>query len=295
LASEELLAKFDEMAAVGSTPERFALYVRTSPDGLLVTAPAKMRNSTRLELTFSANIVETTIFERDEAKQLANFKAVDAFLKSQTRAGRLLEERTADNFIWRSVPGEDLAELLASWQTAETAQKARGPVLAQYIRSRLSADELIDWAVVLVSKRDASLSCKLGGLDVGLTERGPDDDVNPPDDMYVTGRLISPSDEWIDLTSEQRSAALERTIRLWERGESRAKKRPTAPAGPSVRVCRPPQRGLLLVYPLDPAPAHLENVGGALVSFAVSSPESPGAPTIRHIVPTRYWQADFGI
>ncbi len=142
LANEELLAKFDEMAAVGSTPERFALYVRTSPDGLLVTAPAKMRNSTRLELTFSGSIVETTIFERDESKQLANFKAADTFFKQQTRAGRLSEERIADNFVWRNVPGEDVAELLASWQTAETAQKARGPVLAQYVRSRLSADEL---------------------------------------------------------------------------------------------------------------------------------------------------------
>jgi hypothetical protein len=295
VASEELLAKFDEMAAVGSTPERFALYVRTSPDGLLVTAPAKMRNSTRLELTFSANIIETTIFERDEMKQRANFKTVDAFLTAQSRAGRLLDERVADNFIWKKVPGEDVAELLASWLTAETAQKARGPVLAQYIRSRLSADELVDWTVVLISRDGAPSRCTLGGLDVGLTVRGPDPDVNPPDDVFVTGRLISPSDEWIDLTPEQRSAALDRTIRLWERGESRAKKRPTAPAGPSVRTCRPPQRGLLLVYPLDPAPMQPADVGQALVSFAVSFPESPDAPTISYMVPARYWQADFGI
>jgi hypothetical protein len=292
VANEELLAKFDEMAVVGSTPERFALYVRTSPDGLLVTAPAKMRNSTRLELTFSANIVETTIFERDETKQLANLKAVDAFFKRQTRAARLIDERTADNYVWRNVPGEDVAELLASWQTAETAQKARGPVLAQYVRSRLSADELTDWMVVMVSKRDSKLKREIGGLDVGLTERGPAD-VDPPDDMYVTGRLISPSDEWIDLTPDQRKAALERTIDLWERGESKAQKRPTTPSGPSVRACRPPQRGLLLVYPLDPAPPRLNNLG-ALVSFAVSFPESPGAPTISYMVPNRYWQTDFG-
>jgi hypothetical protein len=294
LANEELLAKFDEMAAVGSTPERFALYVRTSPDGLLVTAPAKMRNSTRLELTFSGSIVETTIFDRDESKQLSNFKAADAFFRHQTRSGRLSNERVADNFVWRSVPGEDVAELLASWQTAETAQKARGPVLAHYVRSRLSADELTDWTVALISRRDSPLPGGLGGLDVGLTVRGPDPDVNPPDDMYVTGRLISPSDEWIDLTTEQREGALARTIDLWERGESRAKKRPTIPSGPSLRTSRPPQRGLLLVYPLDPTPARLENIGGTLVSFAVSFPESPGAPTISYMVPNRYWQDDFG-
>jgi hypothetical protein len=112
--------------------------------------------------------------------------------------------------------------------------------------------------------------------------------------MYVTGRLISPSDEWIDLTTEQREGALARTIDLWERGESRAKKRPTIPSGPSLRASRPPQRGLLLVYPLDPTPARLENIGGTLVSFAVSFPESPGAPTISYMVPNRYWQDDFG-
>jgi hypothetical protein len=294
VAGEELLAKFDEMAAVGSTPERFALYVRTSPDGLLVTAPAKMRNSKRLELTFSANIVETTIFERDETKQLANFKAVDAFFTRETRAGLLIDERVADNYVWRNVPGADVAELLASWQTAETAQKARGPVLAQYVRSRLRADELTDWTVVMVSKRDSKLTLELAGLEVGLTERGPDPDVDPPDDMYVTGRLVSPSDEWIDLTPEQKRAALDLTVALWERGESKAQKRPSTPSGPSVRACRPPQRGLLLVYPLDPGPPRLEDIGGALVSFAVSFPESPGAPTISYMVPNRYWQADFG-
>ena len=294
IAQEELLARFDEMAAVGSTPERFALYVRTSPDGLLVTAPAKMRNSTRMELTFSRDIVETTIFERDEVKQLANFRAVEAFFKQQTSAGHLSRERAADNYVWKNVPGETVAELLAAWQTAETAQKARGPLLAQYIRSRLSADELTDWTVVMVSKRDAGLQLEIAGLEVGLTERGPDGDVDPPPEMYVIGRLISPPDERIDLTPEQRRTALDLTISLWEKGDSRAKARPRSPSGPSVRASRPPQRGLLLVYPLDPGPPRLNNIGGALMSFTVSFPESPGAPTISYIVPNRYWQADFG-
>ena len=53
LASEELLLQFDEMALTGGTPDDFGLRVRTSPDGLMITAAAKMRNGMQMRLSFS--------------------------------------------------------------------------------------------------------------------------------------------------------------------------------------------------------------------------------------------------
>ena len=65
IAAEELNGKFREMARVGSKPTRFALYVRSSPAGLLVTAPAKMRSGRRMFVSFSEDVIETIGFPAD--------------------------------------------------------------------------------------------------------------------------------------------------------------------------------------------------------------------------------------
>jgi Z1 domain len=294
IASEELLVKFDEMAASGATPERFALYVRTSPDGLMVTAPAKMRRSTKLEMTFSENIVETTIFQRVKEQQQANLRVVEDFITRQEEARRRIAPSPSGNFRWDVVPGKEVAQLLAGWRTADTAQKARGPVLAQYIESRVAAHELKHWMVGLVHRRDAQVTAPLAGLTVGLTERGPDLDVDPPPEMFVIGRLVNPPDERMDMSDKQVAEALRKTQDLWDRGKSRAKSRPKTPSGSSIRGVRSPQRGLLMLYPMDPKQMDLDGFTGPLMGFAVSFPHSPNAPTISYLVPARYWQTDFG-
>lgn len=293
LASEELLDKFDEMAATGDTPERFALYVRTSPDGLMVTAPAKMRHGAKLDLTFSGNIVETIVFPRVEQQQTGNLHLVNEFLREQEGEGRRIETRS-HNYRWDDVPGADVAVLLRGWRTADRAQKARGSVLADYIKSRNGHDELTHWMVVLVNRDGATTSAEIAGLTVGLTERNPPIDVTPPPDTFVIRRLVNPPDERMDIDPEQIAQALARTQSRWDAGKSRAKERPTEPSGSSIRAIRPPRRGLLLLYPMTAGQIELEGFAGPLMGFAVSFPDSPGAPTISYMVPARYWEMDFG-
>ena len=80
-ANQELLNLFDHMAAVGGTPEDFGLRVKSHPDGLLVTAPAKMRHGKTMQLSFSDTISETIVFHRDPEVIDSNFELVEQLVE----------------------------------------------------------------------------------------------------------------------------------------------------------------------------------------------------------------------
>jgi hypothetical protein len=303
-ANEELLLLFDEMAAVGGTPEDFGLRVRKSPDGLLVTARAKMRHGIAMRLSFDNSIVETIAFHRDRDIQTRNLNLVSRFLERQTST--LREPIPADQDgtpVWHGVSGPDVADLLSGFTTHEHARKANGMLLAQYIRSCIADGELTDWTVALISVQSGGPTETIGGQTVGLIKRSalPDDSKA---DVYRIRRIGSPKDETIDLDERAVGRALEKTRRMWRDNPPRGRRdaEPSIPNGPSIRSERPRQRGLLLLYPLDPAraydaddPRRFEPDFPPIVGFAVSFPESPGAPTIEYAVNNTYWQMEMGL
>lgn len=292
VANEELLAKFDEMAAVGGNPKDFALYVRSSPDGLLVTARTKMRNGREMHLTFSGEIIETINYARDPARHRETFARVEAFLERQTHQQRSASVRRRNNRLWHGVPGEEVADLLDAWWTPPNAKKAKGLLLARYVRSRLGAEELGEWTIVLVDNASAGSAYPVANESVGLTLREADSlsDEEPLSATYDIGRLVSPNDELIDLDDEEARQALLRTKEIYRQGGSRAKREPTSPSGPAVRWARPTDRGLLLLYPLASEPSKIPDLDVPIFGFAVSFPASPGAPTVSYVVPNRYWE-----
>src|SRR3954453_20136886 len=52
IANEELGREFDAMADQGLTPKAYGLRVRSHPEGLLITAPTKMRHAREMKLSF---------------------------------------------------------------------------------------------------------------------------------------------------------------------------------------------------------------------------------------------------
>jgi hypothetical protein len=290
VANEELLAKFDEMAAVGGNPKDFALYVRSSPDGLLVTARTKMRNGREMYLTFSGEIIETINYAREVTRHRETFARVEAFLERQSHDGRLIAQRPRGNLLWQDVPGEQVADLLRSWYTPDKALKARGPLLSDYIGSRLRAGELEQWTVAVTNNTGNSERHTVAGHDIGLTLRKPMHGEERTSSTFDIRRLVSPTDESLDLGTEEADRALKRTQQLFRAGQSRAERMPTSASGPAIRWARPTGRGLLLLYPLDPAPTGIGDLDVPIFGFAVSFPVSPGAPTVSYVVPNRYWE-----
>jgi Z1 domain len=296
LANQELLLQFDEMALTGETPEDFGLRVRQSPDNLMVTAAAKMRTGTRMELSFSGSISETIIFSRDAAVIAGNFertKQLTGLL--QASAVRRPVNENNNNFVWDNVDGHAVADFLDEFETHRGATKAQSRVMADYIRLRLQDDppELTSWTVALLSNPGPKREV-VRGVKGGYTTRNKFPSNEPLTEAYAIRRLVSPSDETIDLDQDEKAAALQRTQILWERGETRSRSDtpPDVPNGPSIRRARPRERGLLLIYLLDPANAEFDDGSDPIVGIAASFPYSEKAEAVEYVINNVYWEQE---
>lgn len=304
VANEELLALFDEMAAVGGTPRDFGLRVRRHPDGLMITARAKMRNGKELRLSFENTTIETISFTRSDESQRFNLAHTGEFLDRQV-AG-YPSRREGGNLIISEVPGNDVAVFLEAFETHRGARKADGRWLSTYIRQRLADDALTSWTVALCGpQRDENGTVSVGQQETNLTRRnikierakgGGAPIWLPPEDTYVIRRLVSPSDEMLDLSPSE----VEDAWRVEEQTRATGKSRPAVPPGPAIRRARPANRGLLLLYALDPRGAVSEHLPDApafavdaVIGFAVSFPRDAHAPGIDYAVTNVYWQTEF--
>lgn len=128
-------------------------------------------------------------------------------------------------------------------------------------------------------------------------------------DRYSIGRLVSPRDEAIDLDESAWDEALEITIAAWEKAGRRARNgqpvdKPTTPSGPSIRFIRgkgsrpAPERGVLLIYPLDPQEASAPKLFGArndpVIAIGVSFPNSDSGVKVTYAVDHLRWAQEYG-
>jgi len=167
--------------------------------------------------------------------------------------------------------------------------------LRRYIDSRVKAGELIEWTVALISTPDGR-RYSIGSLEVGAARRTPDDPEALPEGRYVLRRMINPTDEAIDFSADERNGALKETITRWEanRGKSRRTEPPTVPSGIVLRDMRPAQKGLMLIYVLDPAQASLPDET-PVIGYALSFPGSSSAGAIEYVVNNVYYQQELAL
>ncbi len=287
-ANQELLNLFDHMADVGGTPDDFGLRVKSHPDGLLVTAPAKMRHGERMQLSFSDSISETIVFHMEPEIIAANAETVERFGLQLNASPGNPKERSGD-VVWSGVEAVDVVSFLESFRTHERAKKAQTPLLARYIESLVAKGELTEWTVVLVGNSASDRTREVAGHTIGLIRRAR----QQPDAPYRIRRLVSPSDEFVDLTVEQWDRALLGTQAAWRANPGRSKRTepPELPSGPMIRREREPHCGLLLIYPLDPEVIDRLD-SPPIMGIAVSFPRSLSAVTIEYIVTRTYWDQE---
>ena len=290
MATDELRQEFDLMADRGMTPSEFGLRVRNHPAGLVVTAANKMRNGTRMTVSYSADISETISFDPAPHVNRRNHERFGRFIASLGSTERL---RTG-NRIWRGVSGEDVSDLLADISVHPGSRKARGDYLARYIRSQNRVGGLVNWTVVLVSNRGGESSVELGRCDVYPLHRAfhPRDSLDRAT-VYRIRRLVSPTDEMIDLTEDQYVWALDQTVcrHREDQAGSRHRADPRRPSGPYIRRARDFSNGLLLIYPLQ----ELDSEGFPFVGFAASFPAADSDTPIEYVVNTVYGREEVEI
>ena len=280
-ASEELQSEFEHMANVGATPKDYGLKVRSHP-AMLVTSAVKMRHGTEMQLSFAGDISETIIFKRDHKWLSNNFAAIESWLTSlgPCRPGG----RKAGGYTW-SVEVSDILDFLSRYRSHEGARRADTRLLARYIKAQTEHAELVNWTVHLVSSGLLKAEQKpIRGLDVGLIKRAPFQEQKQ--DRFVIRRLVSPTDEKIDLTEAEQAQALTDTVGNWEQDTkpSKPKDAPKTPSSKEIRQNRHKSKGMLLIYPIDPKQAGFPEGTPPVIGVAISFPDSKTAKEITYTV-----------
>ena len=314
-ASEELREEFDAMAESGATPRDYGLRVQSHPV-LLVTSPLKMRTAKILQLSFSGELLETVSMRSDSSNLEKN---LDATNKLVAACGPMYEkdpkrqrgdaEYVWNGFLWHEVSSDAIAEFFESFVTHPKARKVISVLLRDFVKSMAATGELTSWTVVLMGGGSGAPHTFAGGITIdGMTKRSADATIK---DRYAIGRLLSPRDEAIDLDDAGWAAALSRTQRAWNPDAARQKDgvkptTPDVPNGPSVRYVRgkgavgvaaAPERGLLLLYPLDPKAANFkdfEDRTAPIMAFGVSFPASDSGVKVEYAVDHLTWTDEYG-
>jgi hypothetical protein len=304
-AAEELREEFDLMAESGGTPRDYGLKVQSHPT-LMVTSRAKMHAAKKLLLSFSGTLVETVALYRDGEVLRRNLDAANRLVMamgvpqeggtiSRIRAGK---SRNWEGYLWDKVPAAEIVSFLGSYKTHTAAYRVDGALLSRFIDEMNLAGELTSWTVALIGGGEGREISLGSGLTVKTLERRGDENR----DHYSIGRLLSPRDESIDLDDAYWEAALEETRKAWhaDPGRRKAKTEPEEPNGPAVRKVRGlgtatlppcPERGVLLLYALDPEKSGLGLSGDTpdVIAFGMSFPGSRAGKKVEYVVGNVMW------
>lgn len=278
LAEEELRREFDHMAATGRTPADYGLRVRTHPDGLLITAINKMREGETRLLSYSGTLVETAHFHRDNVTVEQNWAACEKMVGSLSGEAAVIR----GNLVWHDVTAEVITAYLNATLIHPSCYRASSSSLIDYINTQVRQGELVNWVIAVISS-STGRHISLAGHRVGLSQRG---DVSPSEEVYSLSKshILSPPDQYLDFSEEEFDRALTITRKRWEDGKVRGKSEPTQPVATVVREIRPPQRGLLLLYPLDPDGVRGLGSSHPVIGWAISFPSSENAQAVEYKV-----------
>jgi hypothetical protein len=274
-ASEELREEFDYMSDVAdSTPEKYALKVRTHPGVLQITASNKMKSTIDIQVSWAGRLVESYEIKKNDAIIQNNLETTGKFINSLP----IKFTSKDNNYLWFNVEVDKIKNFFRGFQLLDNL-KAYDPVnLIRFIDLQTRNEELTNWSVALMSKKNASFTYNDlfndKSLSVGCYIRTQDES-NSSDDIYYIRKshIISPRDEFIDLSVEDYSKALKLTEENWlKKGKT---DRPNYPNGEIVRNdIRDPKNPLLLIYLLDPEGAKIPELIMPFIGYAVSFPKS---------------------
>ncbi len=272
-ASEELREEFDYMADVaGSTPEQYALKVRSHPGVLQITASNKMKATVDVQVSWSGRLVESYELKRNEETIDNNLAVTKEFVGSLPPS----YEKKSDNLVWKGIPASQVKGFLRNFQILENLKAYDPQNLIRFIDLQLPNDELTDWTIALMSKNNAQtdhhFELQNGEYKVGCFIRSQDENSSSEEIYYLKkSHIISPRHEFIDLSPEHYEKAERLTSELWGGREGT----PSYLNGQVVRnQVRNPKNPLMLIYLLDPLGAKLPATCNPIVGYAISFPKS---------------------
>ena len=260
IASAELREEFNYLAESRSTPDKYALKVRTHPGCLQITALNKMRNTKEIQVSWASRLIETYQLPIDKGLKNRNLVATDELL-----AG-LGEPIIKDgDYLWKNVPANQICDYFNEFTVAESLKKLNLELNLKYINELQGHNELTNWSVALMNKSAGSgpnkeyRFCNKYKVNCFYRNRAIDTDYKT---YFIRKNHIvgNQADEFVDLEKDMLNEALETTKResvdngkIW----SKAYPKPLV-----VRSSfRPKTQPLLIIYPLNPIGANVMKNG----------------------------------
>ena len=279
IAMIELRQEFDRMAELKLTPSQFAVKMLSHPT-MTLTNPLKMRNAALTNIDYSATLQQTRLFDREEE-----------FYRNNMNATIKLTEKV--NFVWskpkgknrylisNSVEAEIIKEYLRSYTTSMRADKVDSTKIVDYIHRVNQNGELLEWSVIIL-EGDASDRTKKGHLPVEIGRytlnravvRGNKVSSLPASEKTLDIRaIVTPSQEYLDIPPSEIKGIKDRKLKREKRGK---------------------EKGLLLIYPLNPNVDVFESINvpfsenlvpiGIGISFPGSDEELEGTYQINNTI-----------
>lgn len=271
LASEELRSEFDYMANVASsTPEQYALKVRTHPGVLQISASNKIRRAESVRVSWSGRLVESYLLSKKEDTINKNLTVTTEFIK---HLGSTFQ-REKNYFLWNNVAIETIKYFLNGFSVHDNLKSASTLNILRFVESKFSYGEFQEWNVGLITKNNGVTYSINEAISVNLINRTPSKEST--EDIYYISKshIISPDDEFIDLTEQEKEEALKATIALKankQNGTGNTKRI----NGKYIRNnIRKPNKVLLLIYLLNPEIVENTNPSTPIAGFAISFPGS---------------------
>lgn len=270
LASEELRSEFEYMSDVaGSTPEQYALRVRTHPGVLQISASNKIRRAVNVDISWAGRLVESYQLQKTSKVVLSNLETTKNLINSLPANFK----RKDNHILWKYVNVNIVKPFFQNFRVSENLKKVDPVNLLSYINISNESGELTKWNIVLRFKKDAEYDFYLNTINgiekIGCIVRTSDPEKNDNHNLNIRkNHIISPKDEFFDLETDEFNRALERTKQLNKDYKN------DYPKGEVVRnEFRDASTALLLLYFLNPKEAGYNGVE-PIVAFAVSFPKS---------------------
>ena len=281
MASEELRAEFNYLAEARSTPDKYALKVRSHPGCLQITSLSKMRYTKNVQVSWASRLVETYQLQMDAQVRADNLRYTEDLLSPLPEPER--PDGHKECFLWRNVPLEDILDYFHKFKVGKQLVKVNFDLICEYIDTLAQSGELTEWNVALMSrsvcergshykfaeKYDANNFFRTAASD---TRSG-----NGSESYYIRKNHIvgDRTDEFMDLDKTILEEALKVTI---ERKKGTAKPwKESYPAPDIVREeYRPKTQPLLMIYPLNPrgADSSLPDSGIPFIGLVIAFPST---------------------
>lgn len=256
-ATEEMRAEFDRMSLLRKTPYDFGLKVRAHTGVLTITATNKFRYKKMMSFSFSGELEETWQFDKARKEIFGqNHSITQNFihsLGSPSGPANTSKHLRSQPYVWRGQNNyKEVLSYLSEYQSSQPSFHTL--ILREYIEKQAANGKLINWTIALINNKAAGESQVeyYGSQKTGLSYRK--DDAEPGSQYYelTKAHIIGNFHEYIDLTDEQLSNALEETMKD---KDERGIETPTEHPSPlRIRKNRYETDALLLIYPLNPKP-----------------------------------------